>query len=284
MAGFYARFIPEFSKCAAPLHALKRKGTIFDWTSKHNEAFETLKKALSQAPVLQVPDFTKEFVLVTDASNLAISAVLNQRDGESLAPISFYSRLLSLTERNYTIYEKECLAILFGCERCRPYLEHTEFELHCDNLSLCWLLKRVKEVGRIGRWVLRLAPFKVRVVHTRGSDNLVADALSRVFEGQAQDSPEAICGAILESLPLVYSSLEEHQMNDASCKDMKQKIINDVSGTQNFKIRKNLLCFQPKGANRCRWVVPSILKSMLSSIFMTVCWRVIWGLLRLIEK
>ena len=145
--GFYARFIPEFSKCAVPLHALKRKGAIFDWTSEHNEAFETLKKALSQAPVLQVPDFTKEFVLVTDASNLAISAVLNQRVGESLAPISFYSRLLSPAERNYMIYEKECLAILFGCERCRPYLEHTEFELHCDNLSLCWLLKRVKRSG-----------------------------------------------------------------------------------------------------------------------------------------
>ena len=125
----------------------------------------------------------------------------------------------------------------------------------------------LKEVGRIGRWVLRLAPFKFRVVHTKGSDNLVADALSRVFEGQVQESPEAICGAILESLPLVYSSLEEHQMNDAWCKDMKQKVINDVSGTQNFKIRKNLLCFQPKGANRCRWVVLSILKSMLLKYF-----------------
>ena len=136
MTGFYARFIPEFSNCAAPLHALKRKGAIFDWTSEHNDAFETLKKALSQAPVLQIPDFTKEFVLVTDASNLAISAVLNQRVGESLAPISFHSRLLSPAERNYTIYEKECLANLFGCERCRPYLEHTEFELHCDNLSM----------------------------------------------------------------------------------------------------------------------------------------------------
>jgi hypothetical protein len=184
MVGFYARFIPEFLNCAALLHALKRKGAIFEWTSEHNDAFEALKKALSQAPVLQIPDFTKEFISVTDARNLAISAVLNQRVGESLAPISFHSRLLNPAERNYTIHEKECLAILFGCERCRPYLEHTEFELQCDNLALCWLLKRVKEVGRIGRWVLRLAPFKFRIIHNRGSDNLVADALSRVFLGQ----------------------------------------------------------------------------------------------------
>ena len=89
MVGFYSRFIPEFSNCAAPLRALKRKGAIFEWTSEHNDAFEALKKALSQAPVPQIPDFTKEFILVTDASNLAISAVLNQRVGESLAPSHF---------------------------------------------------------------------------------------------------------------------------------------------------------------------------------------------------
>ena len=163
-----------------------------------SNAFEALKRALSEAPVLQIPDFAREFVLVTDASNLAISAVLNQRVGERLAPISFYSRLLSPAERNYTIYEKECLAVLFGCEKCRPYLEHTEFELHCDNLALCWLSKRVKEVGRIGRWVLRLAPFKFIVVHTKGSANVVADALSRVFEGNIQESPEMKCATILE--------------------------------------------------------------------------------------
>ena len=98
MTGFYARFIPQVSKCAAILHALKRKGVQFEWTAEHQNAFEALKQALSEAPVLQIPDFAKEFVLVTDASNLAISAVLNQRVGEGLAPISFYSRLLSPAE------------------------------------------------------------------------------------------------------------------------------------------------------------------------------------------
>jgi len=101
-------------------------------------------------------------VLVTDASDYAISAVLNQRVGQDLAPISYYSRLLSAAERNYSTYEKECLAVLFGYEKCRNYLEHKEFELHCDNLALCWLFKRVKDIGRLGRWVLRLAPFKFR--------------------------------------------------------------------------------------------------------------------------
>jgi hypothetical protein len=99
MVGFYARFIPEFSKRAAVLHNLKKKGVQFDWNSDHQTAFEWLKKALCEAPVLQIPQFSKEFVLVTDASELAVSAVLNQRVDGELAPISYYSRLLSGAEK-----------------------------------------------------------------------------------------------------------------------------------------------------------------------------------------
>jgi len=149
MTSFYARFIPEYSKHAAPLHALKRKGVKFDWTDERQVAFNSLKQALTE--FLQVPDFGKEFILATDASDLAISAVLNQRVGQDLAPVAYYSRLLTPVEWNYSTYEKECLAVLFGCEKCRSYLEHKEFELHCDNLSLWWLLKRAKEIGRLSR-------------------------------------------------------------------------------------------------------------------------------------
>jgi hypothetical protein len=162
-------------------------------------------------------------VLVTDASNCAISAVLHQRLGEQLAPVSYYSHLFSPAERRYSTYERECLAIIFGCEKCRTYLEHKEFELQCDNLALYWLLKRVKDIGRLGRWVLRLAPFKFKVVHTRGVDNVVADALSRVFEGRPAETPENVCATLLESLPLVYSSLAEHQETDIFCKDLQHK-------------------------------------------------------------
>jgi len=98
--------------------------------------------------------------------------------------------------------------------KCRSYLEHKEFELQCDNLALCWLLKRVKDIGRLGRWILRLAPFKFRVKHTRGRDNVVADALSRMLEGTADDIPEASCAALWQSLPLIYSSLGQHRQEN----------------------------------------------------------------------
>jgi len=266
MVGFYARFIPNFSHRAAPLHALKKKGSQFIWTTQHQDAFDDLK-ALSESPVLQIPDFSGEFVLVTDASDLGVSAVLNQQVGVDLAPIAYYSRLLSPAERNYSTYEKECLAVLSGCDKFRSYLEHKEFVLQCDNLALCWLLKRVKEIGRLGRWIIRLSPFKFKVVHTKGSDNVVADALSRVFDGTIPKAPQMLCMAVLESLPLVYSSLQEHQQNDPFCQDVKNKITSNLGGVENFRIYNNLLCFMPRGAKRRRWVVPPMLRSMLLKYF-----------------
>ena len=105
----------------------------------------------------------RKTVLATGASDIAVSAVLNQRVNGELAPVACYSRLLSLAERSYSTYEKECLAVVFGCEKARTYLEHKEFELHCDNLALSWLFRNVKEVGRLGRWILRLSPFRFKV-------------------------------------------------------------------------------------------------------------------------
>ena len=175
--------------------------------------------------------------------------------------------MLSSAERRYSTYEKECLAVIFGCEKFRAYLEHKEFELHCDNLALCWLLRRVKDIGRLGRWIVRLAPFKFRVKHTRGVDNVVADALSRMYTGEVADNEEGLCSALLESLPLVYSSLEEHQAQDEYCKRVQGEILEQRPGAENFHTHKGLLCYFPKRAKRRRWVVLAILRPMLLKYF-----------------
>ena len=101
--------------------------------------------------------------------------------GEDLVPIAYSSLLLSAVERRYSIHERECLAVIYGCEKYRSYLEHKEFSLFTDNQALAWLLRHAKELGRIGRWVLRLAPFKFRVSHISGKANVVADCLTRQF-------------------------------------------------------------------------------------------------------
>jgi len=181
-------------------------------------SFKTLKTALCEAPVIQVPDSEKDFVLVNDASDSAVSAVLNQRVNGQLAPVAFYSKLLGPTERRYCTYEKECLAIVFGCEKARSYLEHKEFKLHCDNLALCSLFRNVKDVGRLGRWILCLAPFKFKIHHTRLVDNVVGDSSSWMSEGHEVTDQEEALLAMIQGLPLVYTSLEKHQREDSLCK------------------------------------------------------------------
>jgi hypothetical protein len=96
MVGFYANFIKNFSQLAETLHALKRKNAAFVWDESQRKAFEQLKVSISTPPVLQVPDFSKEFVLFCDSSDFAISAVLNQRQEKVLAPIAFASRWLTI--------------------------------------------------------------------------------------------------------------------------------------------------------------------------------------------
>jgi hypothetical protein len=129
MAGFYSRFIQEFSQIMQPLHALKRKNARFIWGEAQQTAFQQLKEALTTSPVLQIPDFSKEFTLVCDASDVAILAVLHQKNGEELAPLAYGSWLLSPIERKYSAYERECLVVVFGCEKYKSYLEHKEFGL-----------------------------------------------------------------------------------------------------------------------------------------------------------
>jgi hypothetical protein len=152
MAGFYGQFIERFSQIAEPLHALKRKGVSFVWGYVQRTAFEQLKEGLATPPVLQIPDFSRDFTLIWEASDCAISAVLNHKSGEDLAPIAYSSRLLSAAERRYSVHERECPAVLYGCEKYRKNLEHKEFSLFMDNEALAWLLRHAKELGRIGRW------------------------------------------------------------------------------------------------------------------------------------
>jgi len=104
----------------------------------------------------------------------------------------------------YNTYEKECLAIVFGCAKVRSYLEHKRFESHCDNLALCWVFHNVKDIGMLGRWILRLVPFKFRVHHAKGTDYMVADSFLAKVGG----------------LPLVYTTLEEQQNEDPLGKDL----------------------------------------------------------------
>ena len=118
LTGYYRRFIKHYGILSKPLTALLKKGVQFQWTPQAHEAFQLLQNALTQAPVLAIPDFSKQFVLETDASDIGLGAVLMQ-DGH---PISYLSKALSPRNQALSTYEKECMAILLAVDKWRPYL------------------------------------------------------------------------------------------------------------------------------------------------------------------
>ena len=179
LVSYYRRFLHDFSKLAKPLTSLLKKDIPFDWTNSQQLAFETLKNNLTSAPVLIYPDFTKPFILTCDASNYAISAILSQGEVGKDRPIAFASRTLNKAETNYSVTEKECLAIIFGTKIFRPYLYGHKFKILTDHRPLRWLFNCKEPGSKLVRWRLRLEEFDYEIEYKKGKINSNADALSR---------------------------------------------------------------------------------------------------------
>lgn len=135
LAGYYRCFVRGFGIIARPLFQLLKKGAPFVWIANTEEAFQTLKNKLVDAQVLSLPDFSKSFVVETDACDTGVGAVL-QQEGH---PIAFMSKPLSPKFRGLSTYEKEYLAIILAVEQWRPYLQHKEFTILTDQKSLIHL-------------------------------------------------------------------------------------------------------------------------------------------------
>ena len=182
LTGYYRRFIPGYAEIAAPLTDLTKKcaPNSVKWTNSCDTTFVTLKKLLCSPPVLRSPDFTKPFVLQTDASDIAVGAVLSQQDESGHDhPVAYFSRKLLPREVRYSTVEKECLAIRLATHAFRVYLLGREFVIETDHRSLEWLDRLKENNARLTRWSLALQPFSFLVVYRPGLKNGNADALSR---------------------------------------------------------------------------------------------------------
>lgn len=179
LTSWYRRFVPNFSTLIAPLTQLTRKRQKFVWSEEAEKSFRLLKEKLIEAPIMSCPDFTLPFVLQTDASAYGLGWVLSQvfEDGEHV--IAYGSRTLTKQERNLSTTERECLAVIWGIEKNRHYLEGTHFTVITDHYSLLWLHNLNDPGGKLSRWSLRLQPYDFSIVHRKGSEHLVPDALSR---------------------------------------------------------------------------------------------------------
>jgi len=179
LAGYYRRFIQDFSKIARPLTCLLKKDIKFDWTDAQELAFTTLREALCSQPLLQYPDFSQPFVVTTDASKYAVGGILSQGPVGGDHPIAYTSRLLNSAEQNYSTIEKELLAIVYSVNHFRPYLYGHKFLLVTDHKPLVWLHSVKDPTSRLLRWRLKLAEYEYTVAYKAGKTNLNADALSR---------------------------------------------------------------------------------------------------------
>ncbi|KAL2242612.1 UNVERIFIED_CONTAM: Transposon Ty3-G Gag-Pol polyprotein [Sesamum indicum] len=179
-AGFYRRFIKDFSKIAQPLCALLQKDVTFTFDEECMKAFDKLKDSLTSAPVIRPLDWNHPFEIMCDASNHAIGAVLGQKIGKDPHVIYYASRMLDSAQSNYTTTEKELLAIVFALEKFRHYLLGTKVVVYSDHAALRYLLSKKEAKPRLIRWILLLQEFNLTIKDKKGAENLVADHLSRL--------------------------------------------------------------------------------------------------------
>ncbi|GJP42518.1 hypothetical protein CLOM_g2071, partial [Closterium sp. NIES-68] len=178
-ANYYNRFVPQYAKLAAPLTNLLKKNTPYKWETKHQEAVEQLKQALTSAPVLILPDPERDYVIEADASDQAVGAVLMQDQGNGLQPIAYLSKKLHGAELNYPIHDKEALAIVIAFKAWRCYLEGRRTTVYTDHCSLKYLKTQPNLSRRQVRWIDFLEThFHYDIVYKPGHKNK-ADALSR---------------------------------------------------------------------------------------------------------
>lgn len=180
LLGYYRKFIPDFANITKPMTQCLKKGSKINLDTNYTQCFEKCKTLLMNDPILQYPDFNKEFILTTDASNLAIGAVLSQGTVGSDKPIAYASRTLNSSEINYSTIEKELLAIVWATKYFRPYLFGRKFKIMTDHRPLQWVMNLKEPNSRLTRWRLKLSEYDFTVIYKQGKHNTNADALSRI--------------------------------------------------------------------------------------------------------
>jgi hypothetical protein len=208
---------------------LTENNAKFRWEEAEQRAFDTLRTNLSINTKLMLPDFSKPFILACDASNVALGAVLSQIDDEGREhPVSFASRVLSKTERNWGVGERETFAAVWAMNHYRSFLLPAQFTLITDHKPLLWLRIMKNPSSKFMRWALQLEEFNYKIQYKEGRKNCNADAMSRLPE---EDPDNTVCPILIELESIMTNEdIKKAQNEDENIQKIIQAVIkNDWS-------------------------------------------------------
>ena len=180
-AGFYRRFIKDFSVIARPLCTLLTKDVPFSWSQACEDAFVKLKTMLVSLPIMRSPNWNLPFEIICDASDYAIGAVLGQKEDKKDFVIYYASKTLDSAQANYTTTEKEFLGVVFALEKFRSYIVGSPVTIFTDHAALKYLLSKQDTKPWLTRWILLCQEFNLTIKDKKGVENVVADHLSRLL-------------------------------------------------------------------------------------------------------
>ncbi|KAJ4807690.1 polyprotein [Rhynchospora pubera] len=210
LTGYYRKFVQHYGVISRPLTDLLKKDS-FKWNDQAQLAFDNLKSAMTKAPVLSLPDFSKPFVLETDASQTGIGAVLMQER----KPLAFLSKGLGIKNQSLSTYEKELLAVVTAVNKWRHYLVGGPFIIRTDHISLKNLLEQRIHTSMQHKSLGKLLGLHYTIEYKKGTHNLVADALSRRegFDENTQSSCSELC-IVSELVPQWVLELQSSYTGD----------------------------------------------------------------------
>lgn len=240
LCSWYRRFIENFSSLVSPINDLlkgKKKKQSIEWNPEAEKSFILIKEALVSAPVLSQPDFTKPFVVQCDASNTGVGGVLTQNIDGGEKVVAYASRSLSRSERNYSVTERECLAVIFSIEKFRPYIEGVKFTVITDHHSLLWLNNLKNPTGKLARWAIRLRQHNFELIHRKGSSHHVPDALSRMYSNDpvSEDTVPTVTDPQISVLEVDTDRI------DPWFDDFRSKILASPNDYPQWKVEKDLV-------------------------------------------
>jgi len=237
LTGYYKKFIRGYGAIAAPLTAMLKKNS-FSWSEPAQEAFVALKTAVTQAPVLALPNFSQPFLIECDASGVGIGVVLMQ----GKRPITFLSKALMGKALHMSTYEKELFALVTAIQKWRPYLLGRPFVVKTDQQSLKFLLEQKVGTPFQQKWITKLLGYDFVVEYKKGVENRVVDALSK------KEGWEEGLSLSLLSIPTAswVEDLKQQYTEDEGLKQLMEKWLNNDLDTCRYSLRDGLLLYKHK--------------------------------------